>query len=107
MLKIRDEIFEVQANYCAMFGNPNRLKIMFLLHDGEKTVGEISSEIGKKIQSVSQHLRAMRDRNVVATRRDGRNIYYHITNPKFIVACNIIREALMEEEEKRNRLFNP
>jgi ArsR family transcriptional regulator, virulence genes transcriptional regulator len=105
MTEYNDELIEIQASYCSTFSNPSRLRIMLSLRDGELSVTEIADKIGIHIQAASQHLRIMKDRNVLKARKDGREVYYQITNEKFIAACNLIREALLEEEKKRSKAF--
>ena len=98
-------LYELHSSYCALFGNANRLMIMDAIKDGECSVGEIAERVGMPIQGVSQHLRLMRDRGVVTCRREGRAIFYRIANRKFLRACCLIREGLLEEEKKRARLL--
>ena len=49
------------------------------------------------MHNVSQHLRVLKERRLVASRKDGQTVYYHVTNQKFIQACALIREALVEQ----------
>ena len=56
-----DTLYERHAEFCKMFSNPKRLRILHLLKDGEYSVSEISEETGIAQPTVSQHLRKMRD----------------------------------------------
>jgi ArsR family transcriptional regulator len=60
------------------------------------------SQISSVLPSIdiSQHLSILRQRGVVAARKDGVNFYYSISNPKIIRACNLIREVFMEHLQK-------
>ncbi len=60
----------------------NRLLILCLLLDGEKTVSEIESSVGLAQATVSQHLSRLRLERLVATRREGRQIFYFIVDTK-------------------------
>jgi DNA-binding transcriptional ArsR family regulator len=55
--------------------------------------------------NVSQHLAVLRERNIVTTRREETSIYYKIANPKITKACNILREALLEQLEDGQKLI--
>lgn len=90
-------LFEMHAEMCQALGNQHRLAIMYLLRDGEKCVGDIAAELGISVHNVSQHLRILRQRLLVRPRKEGQTVYYSITNPKFVEACGLIREALLEE----------
>ncbi|MBU0676872.1 MAG: metalloregulator ArsR/SmtB family transcription factor [Verrucomicrobia bacterium] len=95
------ELLQLQAEICGMMANPKRLAIVSCLHEGERSVGEIADTLATSISTVSQHLRLMKDRNVVTTRRVGQTIYYRLKNDKFITACQTIRDVLMDELKER------
>jgi len=89
-------LFEMHADMCQALANPHRLGIMYALKDGEKCVGDIAAELGISVHNVSQHLRILRQRLLVRSRKEGQTVYYSVTNPKFVDACGLIREALVE-----------
>lgn len=62
--------------------NQNRLKVMLLLRNTERTVGELCSLVGLAQSPLSQHLAKLRTLQLVATRRDGQSIYYQINCSK-------------------------
>ena len=90
-------LFEMHAEMCQALANKHRLAIMYALKDGEKCVGDIALELGISVHNVSQHLRILRQRLLVRSRKEGQTVYYSVTNPKFVDACILIREALLEE----------
>jgi ArsR family transcriptional regulator, virulence genes transcriptional regulator len=90
-------LFEMHAEMCQALGNEHRLAILYALKDGEKCVGDIASDVGISVHNVSQHLRILRQRLLVRARKEGQTVYYSVTNPKFVQACGLIREALIEE----------
>jgi ArsR family transcriptional regulator len=100
---IEERMFQMHAEICKSMANPTRLKIMNLLREGEKSVEELKEYLKLPKANLSQHLSVLRQRRIVSTRRAGLNIYYRITNPKMIKACDILREVLVEqiyEDEK-------
>ena len=103
---MEEKIFEMHAEVCKSMANPTRLKIMNLLRDGEKSVEELKRQLELPKANLSQHLGILRQRGIVSSRRAGLNIYYKVTNPKMIKACDILREVLFElmrESEKLAR----
>lgn len=58
--------------------NENRLMILCLLAEGEKSVGEIEVETGARQPTVSQQLARLRADGLVESRRDGKTIYYSL-----------------------------
>ena len=97
-------IYRLHAELCKTLSNPTRLEILNLLRDGEKSVGELAATTGVRQANVSQHLAVLRQRGVVATRKDGANIFYTIANPKIVEACDIIREVLFEQLAEMEKL---
>ncbi|MFH1070663.1 MAG: metalloregulator ArsR/SmtB family transcription factor [Candidatus Glassbacteria bacterium] len=91
-----DELFNLQADFCTNFGNAIRLKILFLLSGGEKSVGSIAEKLGVSMSNISQHLRLMKDRRIITSRKDGQRIFYRITNEKFIQGPSIVRSGIIE-----------
>ncbi len=90
-------LYEMHADMCQALANQYRLAIMHILKDGEKCVSELAAELGISVHNVSQHLRILRERLLVRPRKEGQTVYYSVTNPKFVQACALIREALLEE----------
>lgn len=88
---------EKHAKLCRTIGHPNRLMIMEFLSDGEKSVSEIAQDIGASISTTSQHLRILKDNNIVVSRREGHTIYYSLKYLKMLDACRLIRNVLLED----------
>ncbi len=99
-----DRVFELHAAMCQTLANPVRLKILYLLRSGEKSVNELAQMLRLPQANVSQHLAVLRDKNIVLTRREGTSIYYRISNPKITQACEMIRETLFEHLTSEERL---
>ena len=90
-------LFSLHAELCKALANEHRLAILYSLKDGEKSVGELAAGLDISIHNVSQHLRILRQRLLVRGRKEGQTVFYSITNPKFIQACALIRQALLEQ----------
>jgi DNA-binding transcriptional ArsR family regulator len=90
-------LLALHADLCQALANEHRLAMMYALKDGEKCVGDLAAELGISVHNVSQHLRILRQRLLVRPRKEGQTVYYSITNFKFVQACALIREALLEE----------
>lgn len=93
------QLYELHASICQTLANPKRLEIIAHLGDGEKTVTELMEAMQISQANLSQHLGLMRQRGIVIARRDGLNIYYRLSNPKMIQACDLMRQVLLENLE--------
>jgi ArsR family transcriptional regulator len=85
------------AELCGVFSNATRLEIMLELGEAERTAGDLAEALAVAPPNLSQHLRVMRDQAAVRMRKEGRNVYYRVANPKFLQAIRLVREGLMEE----------
>ena len=86
-----------QAAICSVFGNARRVLIMWALVNGEKSVGELADEIGTSLQNTSQHLRLLKDKDFVRSRRVGQTIYYRIAENETMESCFVLRNVPLDE----------
>lgn len=99
-----DRINRLHAELCKVFTNPTRIQILQLLRERERSVTELVRELGLPQPNVSQHLTVMRNRGVLAWRRDGSAVRYRVAHPKVLQAFDLIREVLVEELRQATRL---
>ncbi len=71
---------EQAAELLKALSNPQRLRVMCMLIDGERTVGEINAEIELSQSALSQHLAVLRDGGWVQTRRESQSVYYSVAD---------------------------
>lgn len=72
------------ADVLKAVAHPLRLQIVEVLASGELSVGEIVEALGEKQAITSQQLNLMKDKGVLASRRDGARVYYRIANPNVV-----------------------
>lgn len=79
VLELNDS-FDYLANGLAMVGNSVRLKILYLLSEEKRLcVCDLSDILGMNVSAISQHLRKMKDRNLIETERQAQIIFYSLT----------------------------
>jgi DNA-binding transcriptional ArsR family regulator len=92
-------LFHLHAELCKALAHEYRLAILYALGDGEVCVTDIARAVGIPMHTVSQHLRILKERGLVRSRKDGQTVYYSITNPLFVEGCTLIRRALIEQHQ--------
>ena len=92
-------LYELHASICQTLANPKRLEIIDRLRAGELSVTDLAEATDINQANLSQHLAVMRQKGIVVTRREGWNIYYRLSNPKIIQACDLMRQVLLEHLE--------
>ena len=86
------EVYRKNAELYKVMANPKRLEILNYIVDKEATVNELSKMLGTRKSNTSQHLAYLRYVGLVTTRRQGKNVFYKITNPRIVEPCRIFNE---------------
>ena len=73
-------LYEQFARVGKALANPARLELLDLLAQGERAVEELAAAAGMKVSNTSAQLRALAAAGLVASRRDGVNIYYRLAD---------------------------
>lgn len=63
------------ASLFEALSDPTRILILANLLDGELGVGELVSRIGLSKSAISHQLRGLRDKRIIRTRKQGRNVF--------------------------------
>jgi len=97
-------LYERHAEMCKVFSNPTRLMILNVLRETEMTVAAIAEKLGIALGTVSPHLLMMKRQRVLASRKEGNQVFYHLANPKMLQAFDLIREILYEQMSQESVL---
>jgi ArsR family transcriptional regulator len=91
MAVVPDSFLEDVARRFALLGDPTRLKIVSVLHEGgESTVGEIAEAAGTSVANASQHLQRLAAGGIVGRRREGQAVCYRIVDETIEQLCTIV-----------------
>jgi DNA-binding transcriptional ArsR family regulator len=96
-------IYQVKADFFKTLAHPARIRVLELLRDGERSVGELIPEVGLESSHLSQQLAVLRRANVLQARKDGTTVRYSVTDERMFelleVAKAIITSTLAESTE--------
>jgi len=81
-MSMRYEKMRLKAKLFRGLGDSTRLEILEMLRRGERTTSQIVEESGQNQSNVSNHLACLLDCGLVKNRRDGKNIFYSISDKK-------------------------
>ena len=73
-------VIERAAGMLRAGGDPARLRILELLLSGEHQVSEIAALTNAEMSTTSQRLRVLLKEDLVARRRNGRDMFYRLTD---------------------------
>ena len=78
-LKLNNKAFEQLSGLLALAGNEVRLKMLFLLEEEKELCPcDLSDILGMSTPAVSQHLRKLKDGNIIEGRKEGQTIFYSL-----------------------------
>lgn len=86
-----DEQFEEYSSKLKALSDSTRLKILYLLSNGELCVCEIIFALDKPQSSISHHLNILKNLGFIKGRKEGVWIYYNLTSPKI---GDIVKELI-------------
>ena len=90
---------DVLAKYFRAFGDPTRMRILQLVAESERSVGELVAATRQSQPKISNHLACLRWCGFVAARREHRHVYYSIADPRVITLLDLARELLEDNAE--------
>ncbi len=88
--------FRQQEAVFKTLASQKRLEIVQLLTHEELPVKSMADMLGISQTNTSQHLAVLRGSGIVATRRDGHEIYYQLKDPRIAQACRLVRAFLLD-----------
>jgi len=92
---VNQPLQQFKAEFFKALGHPTRIRILELLSNGEKSVGELQQEMASAGSTVSQQLAILRMKNVVDTRKAGNLIYYRLRNPLIVDLLEVARRIFV------------
>ncbi len=92
-----DQLYVYHAEMCKVFSHPKRLELINLLRDKEMSAGELGERLGLPAANLSQHLTMMRERHILASRKEGNMVYYRIADSRLLDAFDLLWEILFEQ----------
>lgn len=80
------------ASFLKAMSHPLRLKILCTLGIDKVSVQDIVEQVGTTQSNISQHLRILRDRGILACHKDANRVYYHVDNQQTLQLIQMLRE---------------
>ncbi len=87
-------IYQVKADFFKTLAHPARIRVLELLRDGERSVGELIPEVGLEASHLSQQLGILRRANVLQARKEGSTVRYSVTDPRIFELLEVAKAIL-------------
>ncbi len=89
-----EEDIHLASRSLKAMAHPLRLKILCMLGAaGEVSVQGIVEYVGTSQSNISQHLSILRDKGILASRKDANKVFYRISDPKIVSLISSLRDA--------------
>jgi ArsR family transcriptional regulator len=73
--------------------DPKRLCVVERLADGERSVSDLSRDVGCQVPNMSQHLTVLRSAGLVASRREGSTVFYRLVDDRVLDAYRLLQQV--------------
>jgi ArsR family transcriptional regulator len=73
--------------------DPKRLCVVERLGSGERSVSDLSREVGCQVPNMSQHLAVLRSAGLVASRRQGSTVFYRLVDERVLDAYRLLTQV--------------
>ena len=80
----KQELFSHLARIGKVLGSHNRLELLELIAQGERTVENLAQVSGLSIANASQHLLRLKNAGLVISRKEGLNVHYRLSTPDVV-----------------------
>jgi DNA-binding transcriptional ArsR family regulator len=88
------------AELLKTLANPERLLLLCQLVEGERSVGELETQLGIRQPTLSQQLGILRREQLVQTRREGKQVYYRLASPEATAVLETLYRLYCAPESK-------
>ena len=100
-----EELTMLHNNICQALGDPKRIQILYALHEQPHHVTALACALNTPQPTISRHLRVLRQRSLVLTKRDGPAVIYRLANPAIIEILNAMRQILRDTLKRQSNIL--
>lgn len=94
----RDEDIERASRSLKAMSHPLRLKILCVLGEDEVSVQDIVEYVGTSQSNISQHLAILRDKGILASRKDANRVYYRVSDGRTLKLISMMQSVFCKRE---------
>jgi DNA-binding transcriptional ArsR family regulator len=91
---ISTPLYRLKAEFFKTLGHPARIRILELLAQGDRSVGQLQPDVGLEASHLSQQLAVLRRAGVVVARKQGNSVIYSIASPDIAELLAVARKVL-------------
>lgn len=96
-LMTREEDIDRASRSLKAMSHPLRLKILCTLQDQEVSVQDIVDNVGTSQSNISQHLAILRDKGILASRKDANRVFYRVGDARTLRLIGMMQEVFCSQ----------
>lgn len=100
----KSAIFAEVANVARALGSPGRLELLEQLGQGKAAVETLAARTGLSVANASQHLQQLRRAGLVAGRRDGKHIFYALSDDSVVRLVDLLTAVAVKQVAEIDRV---
>ena len=97
-LMTREEDIDRASRSLKAMSHPLRLKILCTLRDQEVSVQDIVDNVGTSQSNISQHLAILRDKGILASRKDANRVFYRVGDARTLRLICMMQEVFCSQK---------
>lgn len=98
-------MMDPRSRFFMALSNDQRLKIIGMLKDGEKSLSDFVKEIDIDISVVSRHLMMLRSLGIVSARREGLYVYFNIADKRVFDIIALSNQIISDWFKQNQQMF--
>ncbi|MEH6457389.1 MAG: metalloregulator ArsR/SmtB family transcription factor [Cocleimonas sp.] len=92
-LMVKEEDVQIASRSLKAISHPLRLKILCILGENEVSVQDIVEYVGTSQSNVSQHLAILRDKGILASRKEANRVFYRVEDARTLKLIVMMQEV--------------
>jgi ArsR family transcriptional regulator len=104
-LSLSQQINHLHANICSAISEPNRIHLLYAIHEEPRNVNNLAEIVGLGQSTASRHLKVLRERGLIVAHREGNQVIYNLADERIIKALDILRELMLDNLAQRADLL--
>ena len=94
---LMEQLFSVMAGYFSVLSESSRLRIIYAVCGGEKSVSEVVALCGSSQANISRQLAALQKAGILSRRKEGVTVYYAIADEGTVGMCQLICAKIAQD----------
>lgn len=96
---------ELVAARFRLLGEPNRLRLLAELQEGERCVNDLAEATNLTQANVSRHLHALAESGILSRRKAGLQVFHAIADPRIFELCDLVCGSLSKQMKSQSAYF--